>query len=352
MSGQTVEKYIAPLAGGLQAVYNAATPAAPAYWRHADWLGSERLASTAQQTMYYDAAYAPFGENYAETGAGAGTKDRSFTGQTQDITLGLYDFTFRQQSSSQGRWLVPDPAGVAAVDITNPQTWNRYAYLSNGPLNAVDPKGLKCQPTQLPEDPTGKKGKQYIAWETYILGGCGGGGSYDASVGVGFFGSTWGWDPGSWGSNGNPWDGTETSGSDNPGWVGGIYNPSQPNPFYSGSFSGIWNADTFNTWQSQQFWQNPDNLSASGSLPQNQNPKGQTAALESTGYLGTTQCGPGGCPFTPAFPSPPSAPNSTQSCPAKPNLSEICYVLPPGPERTACLSKASKKGGCQTLPLL
>jgi len=39
---------------------------------------------------------------------------------------------------------VPDPAGLAAVDLTNPQTWNRYAYVGNNPLNAVDPLGLEC----------------------------------------------------------------------------------------------------------------------------------------------------------------------------------------------------------------
>ncbi len=49
---------------------------------------------------------------------------------------------FRQQSSAQGRWLVPDPAGLAAVDLTNPQTWNRYAYVTNNPLSRVDPRGL------------------------------------------------------------------------------------------------------------------------------------------------------------------------------------------------------------------
>ena len=51
MNGQTVLKYIAPLAGGVQAVY---TPAPPAFWRHADWLGSVRLDSTPSQAMYFD----------------------------------------------------------------------------------------------------------------------------------------------------------------------------------------------------------------------------------------------------------------------------------------------------------
>ena len=44
--------------------------------------------------------------------------------------------------AAQGRWLVPDPAGLAAVDITNPQTWNRYAYVGNNPLTYVDLEGL------------------------------------------------------------------------------------------------------------------------------------------------------------------------------------------------------------------
>ena len=56
----------------------------------------------------------------------------------------MYDFLFRQQSSSQGRWLAPDPAGLAAVDITNPQTWNRYAYVMNDPVDNYDPLGLSC----------------------------------------------------------------------------------------------------------------------------------------------------------------------------------------------------------------
>src|SRR5271157_3156081 len=47
--------------------------------------------------------------------------------------------------AAQGRWLVPDPAGLAAVDLTNPQTWNRYAYANNNPLGNVDPFGLSCK---------------------------------------------------------------------------------------------------------------------------------------------------------------------------------------------------------------
>jgi RHS repeat-associated protein len=74
------------------------------------------------------------------------TTNRSFTGQTEGTvagSTGLYDFQFRQQSSAQGRWLVPDPAGLAAVNLTNPQTWNRYAYVANNPNSNVDALGLQ-----------------------------------------------------------------------------------------------------------------------------------------------------------------------------------------------------------------
>src|SRR6266478_1230211 len=54
----------------------------------------------------------------------------------------LTHFMFRQLSTTQGRWTTPDPAGIGAVSPGDPQTWNRYAYVGNMPLNAVDPLGL------------------------------------------------------------------------------------------------------------------------------------------------------------------------------------------------------------------
>jgi RHS repeat-associated protein len=61
-----------------------------------------------------------------------------------DTAPGLYDFLYREYNPIQGRWASPDPAGVTAVNLMNPQTWNRYAYVANAPLNNVDPLGLKC----------------------------------------------------------------------------------------------------------------------------------------------------------------------------------------------------------------
>jgi RHS repeat-associated protein len=101
---------------------------------------SFRMGSTSARTIAFDLAYAPFGETYATSG----TTDIAFTAQRQDTSTGLYDFLWREYSI-QGRWSSPDPAGVGAVDSTNPQSWNRYAYVLNNPLNSVDPLGL-CNP--------------------------------------------------------------------------------------------------------------------------------------------------------------------------------------------------------------
>lgn len=124
-----------PLKGGGDAVYNGA---GFSYFRHKDWLGSSRLATTWTHGVYSKTAYGPFGENYNQ----AGTADPDFTGQTQDSASSLLDFPFRKYDSTAGRWTAPDPAGWSVVALNNPQTFNRYAYVLNNPMSYVDPSGL------------------------------------------------------------------------------------------------------------------------------------------------------------------------------------------------------------------
>jgi len=136
----TLVKAYVPLPDGGRAVYNSS---GLAYYQHADWLGSMRLAtsSTQSQTPLWSGAYAPFGESYSETPVNY--QYHSFTGQNEDTVQGLDDFMFREYSvAQQGRWISPDPVGVAAVDPSNPQSWNRYAYVLNAPTFLVDPLGL------------------------------------------------------------------------------------------------------------------------------------------------------------------------------------------------------------------
>jgi RHS repeat-associated protein len=136
MNGQTLVRADFPLPGGNEAAFT--STGVLMYLTHGDNLGSGRLATTPSGGVYSSNAYAPYGEAYAETG----TTSRDFTGQKQDIASGSYDFLMRELSQVQGRWWTPDPAGLAAVDANDPQSWNRYAYVGGMPLMAVDPLGL------------------------------------------------------------------------------------------------------------------------------------------------------------------------------------------------------------------
>ncbi len=141
MNGTTLVNAFVELPSGARAVYNGS---GLAYYRHADHLGSSRLATTTGRTKYYDVAYAPYGEDYDGSGT---TADLSFTDQNQDTVSGgwsanLYDFLFREYRTAHGRWASPDPAGLGVTDPSDPQSWNRYAYVGNNPIDFFDPLGL------------------------------------------------------------------------------------------------------------------------------------------------------------------------------------------------------------------
>src|SRR4029077_3808077 len=113
MTGTTLQRGYVPLTGGTMAVYNSS---GLAYYRHSDWVGSSRFAYTTSRAMYFDGAYAPFGEPYST----AGTTDLSYTGMNQDTVATLCDFPQREYGT-QGRWPATDPAGIASVNPRNPQ---------------------------------------------------------------------------------------------------------------------------------------------------------------------------------------------------------------------------------------
>jgi len=135
MTGQTLTKGIVPLPGGIQATYD---PTNSGY-RIPDWLGSVRFSSTNNRTYAFSHAFAPFGERYSN--GGNPPYNFTFTGDTNSTVSDEYDFPARSLQTSQGRWISPDPAGLGAVDLANPQSWNRYAYVMGDPTGYVDPGG-------------------------------------------------------------------------------------------------------------------------------------------------------------------------------------------------------------------
>jgi RHS repeat-associated protein len=118
------------------------------YFPHVDWLGTKRAVTNLSGTRTDTCASLPFGDALSCTGTD--NFPTHFTGQVHDNESNLDHFLFRQYTSTQGRWMHPDPAGLAAVDPGNPQTWNRYAYVNNNPLSYIDPFGL----TDCPQNKT------------------------------------------------------------------------------------------------------------------------------------------------------------------------------------------------------
>jgi RHS repeat-associated protein len=110
------------------------------YLAYADALGSTRTMTDATGHLCYDAAFYPFGGERAYTSTCG--QNYKFAGMERDPETGDDHTLFRQYASNYGRWLSPDPADLAAADPANPQSWNRYTYALNNPLNLIDPRGL------------------------------------------------------------------------------------------------------------------------------------------------------------------------------------------------------------------
>ena len=141
MSAQTVSQRRSPMPGGATLDQ---IPGDSGHIWHKDWLGTSRFSSSLSGSVYFDRAFAPYGEMY-DSNVG-GTTFENFTGHLQDFGTSLYDTPARELHATQGRWISPDPAGLASVDPTNPQSWNPYAYVANNPLIFTDPTGLILDP--------------------------------------------------------------------------------------------------------------------------------------------------------------------------------------------------------------
>jgi RHS repeat-associated protein len=110
-----------------------------------DWLGTTRALTELNGTFAQLYTSLPWGDGLSSGGSSFDTTSQ-YTGKEYDPESGLYHFPARQYAPVQGRWLTPDPAGIGAMDLNSPQSWNRYAYVGNNPLSFADPLGLERCP--------------------------------------------------------------------------------------------------------------------------------------------------------------------------------------------------------------
>jgi RHS repeat-associated protein len=106
-----------------------------------DRLGSVRGNANLEQMRYW-----PYGQERTST---ADWREK-FATYFRDSGAGLDYADQRYYNFGSGRFQTPDPAGMAAVDLKNPTTWNMYAYANDDPVNGYDPYGLwECNPETL-----------------------------------------------------------------------------------------------------------------------------------------------------------------------------------------------------------
>ena len=120
---------------------------------HVDHLGSPRLVTSGTGAVVSEQDFLPFGEERTAIGQQTARGfDREsphrYTGHERDYdtaapndSSAYVDYMHaRYYAPKTGRFLSVDPTWESA-DLGRPQSWNRYTYVMNNPVNATDPDG-------------------------------------------------------------------------------------------------------------------------------------------------------------------------------------------------------------------
>lgn len=118
-----------------------------------DWQGTKRV------TLHPDGSVATcwtslaYGNNLTSCGgSGYDPTNLHFTGKERDVESGNDYFGARYYSSTNGRFMSPDPK-MGSGHAANPQSWNRYSYSLGNTLRFIDPDGEEAILFYRPPDP-------------------------------------------------------------------------------------------------------------------------------------------------------------------------------------------------------
>jgi RHS repeat-associated protein len=99
---------------------------------------STRVIMDASGNVMGRQGHLPFGE---ELGASGTSEKHRFTSYDRDSSSGLDYAVNRYSNSALGRFYSSDPYRTSRA-LKIPQSWNRYTYVNNDPINSIDPRGL------------------------------------------------------------------------------------------------------------------------------------------------------------------------------------------------------------------
>ncbi len=145
----TIDRFV--IAGPLtDQVLGTIAPDGTVTWNLSDQLQSVRASVDAAGQMVNRTDFDAFGNLIptANTSAVSALSDSryGFTGREHDVETGLIYYRNRYYDPSIGRFLSEDPTGYAGLDE------NLYRYVSNDPINTVDPTGLVGEMATYAED--------------------------------------------------------------------------------------------------------------------------------------------------------------------------------------------------------
>jgi RHS repeat-associated protein len=104
------------------------------YYLHSDRLGTPQVATDSNQAVAWQASYDSFGQASV---SGTITQNLRLPGQYFDVQSGWNHNGFRDYAPQLGRYIEPDPIGLAGGI-------NEYAYVGDDPIDWSDPFGLRA----------------------------------------------------------------------------------------------------------------------------------------------------------------------------------------------------------------
>jgi len=127
----------------LIASFSSASASDPNRHFHTDHLGSTRVVTDGDARRLAVHTYWPFGGE--ADGSERDLERMKFTGHERDGAGSGFELDYmhaRYYDANLARFLSYDPARTSANPRV-PQSWNRYSYVMNNPLKAVDPNGKR-----------------------------------------------------------------------------------------------------------------------------------------------------------------------------------------------------------------
>jgi RHS repeat-associated protein len=127
------------LGGHLVARTDSSDPTSVFAYLHTDHQGSTIAVTYPSGALVCSPDYEPFGADLVPPGSCSTVR---YTGRINDDGTGFYDLGARFYDPGVGRFISSDSV---LGDLTNPQSLNKYAYVTNNPYTYIDPTGHELQ---------------------------------------------------------------------------------------------------------------------------------------------------------------------------------------------------------------